>query len=534
MYLVTSNEKASVVLRILADSLGLAGAVHSVPLVSNLKLLWLRSKPSDNLHIYGDRVIIGKTDFEEPSSEQPMWHKADEVPPHLHPLLNATTIMLGPNGIRVTPTQHAEVFWSKQTVSDLQLLIAKGEGFRPSSLGALVLSTVGYFPGDLTLFSEVKKLPFLETLNFPSGTTERHGSFEPKVPNDDAMVERLIEIVPPSSNPSIALSAGLDSRFVLGCLIAKGLQPCARTRKDHETDLVEEVCRRLGLELVPARHDLVEGYKYTLMSDARIYHRGGNYSQMFHEVTDEVLHNGLFADSIIENTFRTAWKKPGRIATIYNDLIRYALLSNCPVNVNGVTGEPSRQDLHEELRARLRGGETYAEFRSRKQWASWFYYFHRGLNWTPATMADASYFAYPVYLLGDKIATEYGLTSSPWSNFYKERLRVLNRQLLPDVPVDYSEGRPWKSRPPVINGIHKLWYEYAERFVARHRGIRQMQGIGKNPLAEPTRNSHADLTNYFTRPLDELLADEVVTRNVKRAAVTVNNVLYFLDATGMN
>ena len=530
MYLVTSNKKASAALRTLAESLGLAGTVHSVPLVTDLELFWMRSKPSDNLHIYGDRIVIGKADFQEPSSERPIWHNPDEVAPRLHPLLNATTIKLGPNGIRVTPNQHAEVFWSKRSVSDLQLLIAKAEQFRPSRLGTLVLGTVGYFPGDLTLFSEVKKLPFLETLDFPAGTTQRHGSFEPKAPNDEAMVERLIEIVPLSSKPSIALSAGLDSRFVLGCLITKGLKPSARTRKDHETDLVEEVCRRLGLPLVPARHDLVEGYKYTLMSDARIYHRGGNYSQMFHDVTDEVLHNGLFADSIIENTFRTAWKKPGRITTIYSDLIRYALLSNCPVNVTGVVGAPSRQELHEELRAQLRGGETYAEFRSRKQWASWFYYFHRGLNWTPATMADASYFAYPVYLLGDRVATEYGLTSSPWSNFYKERLRVLNRQLLPEVPVDYSEGRPWKSRPPVINGIHKLWYEYAERLVARRRGIRQMQGIGQNPLAEPTADSHSDLTNYFTRPLDELVTDETVTRNVKRAGVTVNNVLNFLDA----
>lgn len=506
------------------------GDFVNLRILDDYNLVWVKVRPLDNLHIFVDGFVVGKLNFLENDSLSPIRHNTSVHNESLHPLLHSTVVSESNGQLFIRPNEHVNIYYSDTCISDFQLLIAKAEELKPDPGASVLLGTIGYFPGNVTLFKEIQKIPYLETLRFPALVSQRHAHFRARPSDDHKMVGRFLDIIPRDSKPAIALSGGLDSRFVLGLLLRKNLAPKAYTLAGAETAIVEKICSRARLHLTVADHKPINELAYTLMSDARIYYRGGNFSQMINAVNNEVLHNGLWSDPAIENAFKTAWKRPGSRKNIYADLIWYALLSTTPQVVKGYLHSPRKVVLFETLQAQLASGKDYFDFRSRKQWAAWFYHIHRGLNWTNAAMADTSFLTYPVYVLGERTGMEYGLTSSAYLNFYKERLRRINRELLPQFDIDYSGGRSWKSLPPLICDIHKLYYEYPKRFLSRRKAIKgAIAGPGQSLFHGISMKMAEGFENIFSAPYKELLYDQSVSHKVKRAAVTINNTLKYLS-----
>lgn len=526
MFIISTRDGGAASIAAFLDASGLSNRVHVLRLGS-FHLAWAAARPQDNLHIFRDGAVIGKLGFSEPARPDPWMHDS-VTPSSLHPLLHSTIVNAG-SELVIRPAEQQVIYFSKQSVSDFQLLVARHDGFAPGLMGTALLGIVGYFPSGLTLFDDVRSVPYLDALTFPSNRLHRFASFDPKPANDNRLIERLVDITPLHNPSAVALSGGLDSRFVLGVLLRKGVRPRAYTLAGVENQIAEAVCATLGLELKAGHQPRLEDDVYALRTDGRIYHQGSNLRALLVDPRpEEVLHNGLWSDPIIENALKSAWKKPGSRKTIYEDLIWLALLAKAPASISGYVRPITRQDLFDFLREKLAHGKTYADFRTRKEWAAWFYHIHRGVNWTNAAMADTSFEVYPVYLLADRIATEYGITASAYSNFYKERLRRLNRVLLPAVRVDYSDGRSFRSKPPIVRDIHKLAYEFGHRAIVRTRGIRKVQAPGESIAAWAETETHPALGNYFSQPLPGLMQAPSVTRNVKRAALTVNSVLKFL------
>lgn len=493
---------------------------------------WARSKAHENLHVFNNGILIGKLNFSEKPDHSPIYH-LEELPIEFHPLSTGVKIISKPGNqnLLIEPLNITNIFYSKKSVSDMQLLIAKAEGLLPSSEGVGVLSTVGYLPGNVTLFNEIKKIPFLCHYNFQTHQLTN----SPKIPyqhaDDLMMIERLKEIVPVHSCQYLGISAGYDSRFVLGILLHSGVKPHLIHLNCDERKLIEEITQQLKLDC-----SIVDDFEqlspeiYTLITDSQIYFRGGNYSNVRKSIERESLyHTGLFADSIIKNAFKTATKIPGPTDAIYDKLIDHALLSSCSYDVAGLREFNTRQMIKENLLKELAFGNDYCSFRTKKEWANWFYFLHRGVRWTPATTADLSYFTQPVFLLSDLEALSFGISSSAWVNFKKDRIRSINTKLLPEITVPYSDGGPYYINNGFLNSWEKIKYEYLERFLTYIKDRHEYTEARKN--TNPFRNVDFDSTcfsRFFTCSSRELLHGSMYTYSVKRAAVTVGYTLQFL------
>ena len=507
--------------------------IYDFLLKNDYYLTWVNIKPSDNLHIYSNGFIIGKVSFDEPNQITPFHHENNIAPISLHPLLQSVFITIVDH-IEVEPTEQIRIFYSHNCISDYQLIIAKTEEFHPSFMGAYLLGSIGYFPGNLTLFEEIKSIPYLKKLYFPDVNLVQHSEFIPQKCNDKFMIERLIEIIPAYKNSALALSGGLESRFLLGLLLMRNLKPKIYSLRNYESEIVEKIIEALELKSIITCHDRFHQYIYTLMSDGMIYYGGGNYHRMINTWTpDEILHIGLWTDHVTCNVMTSAWKKPGLKKSIYSDLIWWGLLSNISNGkINGFRDKIEKEDIFKALEKSLEFGKSYSEFQTRKQWSSWFYHLHRGRNWTFATMSDVSFFIYPVYVFGDKKVSEIGITSTGYSNFKKERLRRINQSLIPNVKVDYSDGRPFRYIPPVLNDFNRIYYEYLKRFFVRFRGLRKSRkdqdyGWFNNLKFETNEQFYT----YYKSSVDELTKDSSINLSVQKAGVTLNNVLTFLSKT---
>ena len=124
---------------------------------------------------------------------------------------------------RLQPIGTPNVYYSSKSVSDMQLLIADLEGHQPGQIGFALLSQVGYFPGNLTLFDQIRRIPFRATLDLGTWSIASAPSDLPVANDDDA--------VPPGRRDSrvddsfVSLSGGVDSRLVLGCVRKAGIRP---------------------------------------------------------------------------------------------------------------------------------------------------------------------------------------------------------------------------------------------------------------------------------------------------------------------
>src|SRR5690606_29884682 len=113
-------------------------------------------------------------------------------------------------------------YFASDTVSDAQLLLAAHDELRPSPSGVALLASLGHFPGDLTLFDEVRRIPLLERWNVAGRFGVRTRTLSLPRPDDDAMIERLVSLVPTEVPHALGLSGGYDSRFMLGILRRAG------------------------------------------------------------------------------------------------------------------------------------------------------------------------------------------------------------------------------------------------------------------------------------------------------------------------
>ena len=533
MFLITNNSKALNSLlhyQVELSKVITKNKIFKIDLSNGYKLFWTSVKPSDNLNIYNDAIVIGKANFEEKIITSPQYHNCNK-PKELNTLLQSCVLKFG-SEININPNEQFNVYYSRNSISDYQLLIAKDENLMPDFLQVSILGSVGYFPGDLTLFKEIKKVSYLKSLNFLNFIEIEEQSFQLEKNDDNLLINRYKEIIPENVNTGLNLSGGLDCRFVLGLLLSKNIKPTVYSRSDGEDKIVEELSEKLSLEHHIGKGDSLDEYSYTLTSDARIYYRGGNYNQLkeFYK-PDEILQSGLWSASI-ENMFKTAWKKPGKLKNIFSDLINYALLNNLNDNtINGMNQTITKFDLKESLNDTLSYQKNYYDFSKRKQWAGWFYHINRGLNWTNATMADASFYTYPIYLLGDKRGMELSLGSTAYSNFYKERIRKINQNLFnKDLHVDYSGGRSFNSKPPLIVDAYKLYYEYGYKIIAKLKDQKKFyKGYDDEILSGINLEEHRDFSKYFIDDLKSNLSNNDISYGIKRIMVTLNNVLKFLN-----
>ncbi|MFU8773970.1 MAG: hypothetical protein ACNA8H_16315, partial [Anaerolineales bacterium] len=473
MFILTKKETYKQSLQKMADQLeGIqVGPLIGVK-VGDYQLGWMKCKHFENFHAFEDGFLIGKIRFDEKPQDDIIQHTG-KMPSEFHPLLEGTLIRVNGKTIVCEPLNTTNIYYYQDSVSDMQLLIADLERLKPSPEGVAVLATVGYFPGNLTLFNEIKKIPFLLKYDVSQKKTIGNTKIEIHKPDDNRLIERLVEIVPEHPRQYLGISAGYDSRFVLGILLRGKINlELIHLLSIEETDLVKQIASVLNLPLhiVEDKAKPFNTYAYSLATDAQIYLGGGGYS-CTHEYIDpsSLYHNGFYANAVLKNAFKTAMKIPGKIESIYHKLIDHALLSNVNSEIIGLKHFNQKNELREYLERELDFGKHYFEMKTKKEWANWFSYLHLGLRWCKATTADLSYFTQPIFLLSDIVALTYGISSSAWSNFKNDRVRAMNRILLPYLDVAYSGGQITYNNT-ITNSINKVKYEYFNRLMVYMRG----------------------------------------------------------------
>ena len=496
-------------------------------------LSWFSARPSDNFHVYSDGFVVGKRVPGEPRSLNPIVH-SEPAPSEIHPLVSATRIQLRDKTVHVQPFHTTNVFHDGRSASDMQLLIADAHSYRPSADGVALLSAVGYFPGSLSLFSEIRRIPLFSAFELGTSREVKVGRFRNEAPDDAAMVDRLVSLLPAQVPAQLAVSGGCDSRFVLGLLHRAGIRPSLIRLSDGEDDIAAQLAAEVGLPLTIVRRPApdLDPETYTLRTDAQIYHRGGHYGRLRDDVASGALYyTGLFADSIVKNAFRAAWKVPHRRRDLLGRLIEHALLSQMPSREAGLARAVSKPDMRRLLGDRLSDTFTDVPFERSKARAAWFYFVHRGLRWTPANLADLSFHAEPVLPLSDIRALELGLRSSAWSNFHNDRVRSMTHRLLPQVRVGYANEQRARVSGWPRRDLEKIAYEYGSRAMAYWRGrSRNRVGGSKAAAPPPGASERNGFRSYFDRSLEDVLSDGKCSRSMQRAAITLNSALAYLDS----
>ena len=210
---------------------------------------YFQAKASDNLHIYRDGIVIGKISFGEDSAPGAILHSST-LPQCFHPLLEMTVIRFRDDTVLIQPNGTTPVFYFGGYVSDSQLLIAKAAGLRPSAKAFAVLATVGYFPGTMSLFHEVRKLDFGEAYDMRRQKAVRLTDFAPAEWNDERILDRLISIVPRGCDAYLGISGGCDSRFVLALLLSAGIRPTLLHLDSDESPIVYQIGQSLNLPVI--------------------------------------------------------------------------------------------------------------------------------------------------------------------------------------------------------------------------------------------------------------------------------------------
>lgn len=497
-----------------------------------LTLVWFSCKPSDNLHIYSDGYIIGKTSFEEPISTD-AYHHAHPMPAQLHPLLQSTRIRKCGGTLTVEPNHITPIFYSGNTASDMQLLLADLHGYLPDDMRVATLCCVGYFPGNLTLFHEIQKIPFLADYNLHRQHLRRIGSYDYHAPDDEEMVRTLIDNTPGNMPSYLGISGGYDSRFVLAILLHSSKRPRLVHIEDGEDEIVRALASRLDLEVEFCTADVpgLPAELYTLMTDAQIYFKGGQYSKLRnHLPMNSLYYTGLFADPILKNAWRTAWKAPALHRGLFERIVDHALLSTTPDTLARMQADISRSELKSFLMQQLSYIREYYPFKRSKEWASWFYYMNRGIRWSHATVADLSFFTYPVMLLSELKSLSYGISCHAWDNFNKDRVRRLNRSLLPDLDVPYFDGQPVEYQPGIAHCVRKVKREYWDRLLLRQRNLKTYRQRSQKPASSPglTIPENPEIERYCTAPVTQILQESGCTISQKRAVITLCHVIEWL------
>ena len=537
MFLICTDRDAGIrsVARLSSSLRGITcGPIESVPLKDRW-LAWSSCKAHENLHVFADGIIIGKLDFQEPHSDRRIYHVGN-MPAALHPLATGLRISTREHRTLVQPFGITNSFYAGGCVSDMQLLIADVEGFVPSPEGVAVLASVGFFPGNITLFQEIRKIPLLATYDVDTGQLTTSARIPYRTPDDRALLERLKSIVPDHPSQYLALSGGYDSRLVLGVMRQRGILPHLLHFQGAETEAVHSIADQLGLPcttITDATAPLLAPEVYTLITDAQIYFRGGNYSRARNEIRrGSLFHMGLFSDSVVKNTYPKAVRYRRIGTNIQEALVAFALLLLDGDRIPGLCEFNSLETLKSYLLQELSFGYEYCSFRTNQEWANWFQYLHAGLRWTPAHVADLSPFVQPVFLLSDLQALSLGISSGAWANFACARLRRLNAGLLPGVTVPYYDAGPYRPQKAMPEAWTKVRSEYLNGdYVRKHvLGLAkparyQASSVG---VDEEVSVNARDFRRYFTGDFDQIARGADYPRSLRRAAITVGHALQFL------
>jgi hypothetical protein len=506
--------------------------IVAIPVKSHW-LFWFGCKPSDNLHSFNNGFIVGKLTFHECCS--PRVSASDTDPPEaLHPLLHAVKVGIGPTGITLAPWGITNVYYDGSSASDMQLLLADANGHVPSPCGFAVLATVGYLPGNVTLFERIRKIPFLHAYDVTQGKLISLRSFVPREPDDAAMVDRCTAIVPQHSNQIVGISGGYDSRFVLGVLMRAGIRPTLLHLDGAESPIVAQLGAALGLEARLLAHGArLPDDLLAILTDGQRHLSEGNYHTLWGALSrDSIYHSGLFAEALVKNAFKTAWKVPGPRRYLLDRLIRRALLSTAPQELNGLSACTSRAEIAAFLKDELAFLKEPCSCWSRKAAANWFHYVNQGLRWCQAYTGALAYFAYPVFLVSDLDALAVGIASSFWCNFRKDRVRRLNYKLMPEVEVPYCDGRPARPDGWLREQLLKIPYEYGTRlgqWLEAHRRFKRAgRTSGESTDAREYGCGLPEMRRYIKADTSALLADRGCSINVKRATKTLYHVMNYL------
>ena len=496
---------------------------------------WFPARRSDNLHVFSDAIVVGKLTPGEPESREPIPHR-EKAPASVHPLAPAARVEASGGRVRVTPYHATNVFADRDSASDMQLLIADAKGYRPSAEGVALLGAAGYFPADLTLFSEISRIPLFHSLELGTGARVRVGRFESRRADDEAFIDRLVSIVPTASGhpAALAISGGCDSRFILGVLLKAGVRPALVRLSDAEDAAAAELAAEMKLPLTVVRDPAEDPppLRYTLMTDAQIYFRGGHYGRIREGVAPGSLYyTGLYANATLKNALRAAWKVPRASRDMTARLIEHGLLGRMRSSEPGLRTANGKDAMRRFLREHLEAAPAHGPFTSSKELAGWFYHLHKATRWVPAHIGDLSFYVEPVNLLADLGALQLANRSSAWTNFGNDRVRRLTERLLPGLSTAYGTGQPRLPRRGPRGAFDKLVYEYGSRALVYLRD-RQVPSSAPSLHVTPAVASQEEsrgFREYFDRPFGDLARGTTASTSVRRAAVTVNSALLYLS-----
>lgn len=498
-------------------------------------LFWFSCKPSDNLHAFSDGYLVGKISFEENNSDSIIEH-IENMPFEIHPLLNCIKIKKLVSAITVESCNISNVYYSGDTVSDMQLLIADYKGLKPSLWGLSILGTVGYFPGNLTFFDQVKRIDFGCLYNVIKRQVQPITEFSLRYYEygEKEIIQRLVGIVPLNVVTYLGLTSGFDSRFILGIMMKAGLTPTLIYMKGNEIEeqIVSEIANSTDLNLLVCTGPALPAATYSIMTDGQIYFRGGNFSRIRqHIASRSVFHTGLFADAIIKNAYPSRMLRPRIRDSLFEDLVDGILHRTTPTMITGLKRYNSKADIKVYLLDELAYQKDYINFKNNRDRANWFYYINRGVRWTPAVTADLSYFTYPVFVLSDLRAFQIGISSGTWDNINHDRTRRINQQLLPVVKSNYPNGSLYK-KSAFMNTAQKIRQILISIFIVEsiYKKFRKQKerkpNIGFEQIAE---RSKAELEEYLSVKPGNLLSGDQYSYRLKRAVITLMQVIDYLN-----
>jgi hypothetical protein len=505
------------------------GALHRIAMGTH-ELVWMRAQVRDNLHQFDDGVYIGRLAASETLSDAPIVHTGS-LPRSFDTVSSGVVIRSGPE-LTVEPLGVTLTFRCSDTISDRQLLLAAHDDLRPSAAGVAVLASIGHFPGDMTLFDEVRRIPLLERWYVTTRRGERTRALSLPKANDDLMIDRLVSLIPTDVPHALGLSGGNDSRFMLGILLRAKADVRLVRFTDFESATALGIADQLGLEVqgigAPAEQDGQRSwYEFMLLTDAQIWHSVTQHGRLGQNLTAaDMFHSGHFSPSMTKNTFKTAWKVPDPRRPFWDRLVHSAFLSNAPAVQPALRAVSRREELEQVVRDELQSQRTYVEFTTRKQWANWLYFANRGVRWSQAFYGDLTFSTNLVFSLSDIDAQLLGISTGFWDNFHNDRVARLNRLLLPEVDVPYHSGRPVDVTTGVRGAWDKLEYEYLERFRTAQSARAMLDANTSTYLEDLPADQPPGYDLLFDRQMAEVAT--MGKFGLRRASATAAHVLTFL------
>jgi hypothetical protein len=523
--------RAAVALQTMLDMLGKAVPVRQFPIGAHT-LLWAGAQERENLHRFTDGFLLGKLAVDEAHQLAAIDH--DGPIPSTLPSIPASVLIRTGTDLVIEPVGVATVFTSGRSASDRQLLLAATLGMRPGPAGVAVVAGIGYFPGNLSLFDDIERIPFLHTWHAATASVRAVRSLALPKPDDGAMIDRLVSTVPQGGVHTIGLSGGLDSRFVLGVLVRAGADVKITRFTDEETPLVEEIARTLDLEITAAgayydEHDELDPLTFTLRTDALIWSGVIQHNRLARSLgPGELYHSGQFSDSINKNAFKTAWKEPDQRGPYWERLIDRGLLAAVPEEQPDLRQFSEKAETRAHIRQAVEFERSYVELTTKKQWANWVYYMNRGMRWAQAFYDDLTWEANHAFVLSDIDAQLLGIGTGFWDNFRNDRAKRLNQMMLPTVTTPYMGDEPVAPGRGLLGAAGKLEYEYIKRLRVRRTRLKHNAANEGPPVDLLPEREPAGWSDLFTRPM----GDPVPGRGfgIRRAHLTVASVLTYLEA----